>query len=167
MIAILRSAAQFLVILALFSGVAAFANWPVYRQIPDGSAIVLLTFVHGADRKAECRRLSPAEIAKLPPNMRRVETCPRGRRPLYVELDIDGRSMLRATLPPTGIAGDGPSRIYQRFVVPAGAHDVAVRMRAVPRSEGFDHEKTGSVTLAPDQLLVIDFRPESGAFVFR
>jgi hypothetical protein len=40
-------------------------------------------------------------------------------------------------------------------------------MRATPRSEGFDHEKTGRVTLVPDQLLVIDFRPESGAFVFR
>jgi hypothetical protein len=167
MIAMLRSAAQFLVIFALFSGVAAFANWPVYRQVPDGSAIVLITFVHGADRKAECRRLSQDEIAKLPPNMRRVESCPRGRRPLYIELDIDGRSMLRATLPPTGIAGDGPSRIYERFVIPAGTHDVAVRMRALPRSDGFDHEKAGSVTLVPDQLLVIDFRSEPGEFVFR
>jgi hypothetical protein len=54
----LRLAGQFVVIAALFAAVAAFANWPAYRQIPPGSAIVILTFVHGADRKSECRRLT-------------------------------------------------------------------------------------------------------------
>ena len=82
--------------------------------------MMMLTFVHGADRKGECRRLSPEEIAKLPPNMRRVQDCPRVRRPLYVELDIDGRKIYSGNLPPTGIAGEGPSRVYQRFVMPAG-----------------------------------------------
>ena len=72
----LRMAGQFVVIATLFAAVAAFSDWPAYRQIPRGSAIVMLTFVHGADRKAECRRLTPQEIAKLPPNMRRVEDCP-------------------------------------------------------------------------------------------
>jgi hypothetical protein len=167
MIRFARTLAQFLIILALFVGVAALANRPVYRQTPPDTAIVMLTFVHGADRKAECRRLSPAEIAKLPPNMRRVEQCPRGRRPLHVELDIDGKSVLRAALPPTGIAGDGPSRVYERFVVPAGAHEVAVRMRDTPRPDGFDHQRVGRVNLVPDQLFVIDFRAESGEFVFR
>ncbi len=167
MIGMARTLAQFLIILALFAGVTAFANRPVYRQTPPDTAIVMLTFVHGADRKAECRRLSPAEIAKLPPNMRRVEECPRGRRPLHVELDIDGKSVLRAALPPTGIAGDGPSRVYERFVVPAGAHEIAVRMRDTPRQEGFDHQRAGRVALVPDQLFVIDFRAESGEFIFR
>jgi hypothetical protein len=167
MIRLARTLAQFLIILALFAGVAAFANRPVYRQTPPDTAIVMLTFVHGADRKAECRRLSPAEIAKLPPNMRRVEECPRGRRPLHVELDIDGKSVLRAALPPTGIAGDGPSRVYERFVVPAGAHEIAVRMRDTPRQDGFDHQRAGRIALVPDQLFVIDFRAESGEFIFR
>ncbi|MCZ7657877.1 MAG: hypothetical protein M5U07_08440 [Xanthobacteraceae bacterium] len=167
MIAILRAAAQFLIILALFGGVAAFANWPVYRQTPQGTAVIMVTFVHGADRKAACRKLTPAEIAKLPPNMRRTQECPRSRPPLYLELDIDGAPALRATLPPTGIAGDGPSRVYERFVVPAGAHEIAVRMRDTPRSEGYDYERTGRVTLTPDQLMVVDFRAESGEFLFR
>lgn len=162
-----RAAGQFVVILLLFAAVAALANWPVYRDIPDGGAVVVLTFVHGADRRAECRRLSPQEIAKLPPNMRRVQDCPRGRRPLDVELDLDGRTVYHASLPPTGIAGDGPSRVYQRFVVPAGPHDVAVRMRDTARVEGFDHARAERVTLVPDQMFVIDFRPETGAFVFR
>ncbi len=162
-----RLAAQFAVIAALFVAVAAFANWPVYRQIPRDSAVVVLSFVHGADRRGECRRLTPEEIAKLAPNMRRVQDCPRGRRPLYVELDLNGRNVYRANLPPTGIAGDGPSKVYERFVLPAGGYDVAVRMRDTARPEGFDHERKGRVSLTPDQLFMIDFRTESGEFVFR
>jgi hypothetical protein len=167
MIAYVRLIGQFAVILLLFSAVAAFANWPIYRQVPEGHAVIVLTFVHGADRKAECRRLSAEEIAKLPPNMRRVQECPRGRRPIYVELDLSGNSLIRATLPPTGIAGDGHSRIYRRFVVPAGQYEIAARMRDTPRTEGFDHQRKESVTLASDQMFVIDFRSESGGFVFR
>ncbi|MEZ5787957.1 MAG: hypothetical protein R3D62_16130 [Xanthobacteraceae bacterium] len=163
----IRAAGQFVLILLLFAGVAALANWPVYRQIPEGSALVVLTFVHGADRSAECRRLSPQEIAKLPPNMRRVQVCPRGRRPLAVELDLDGLTIYQASLPPTGIAGDGPSRVYQRFVVPAGPHDLAVRMRDTARTEGFDHARSERVALASEQMFVIDFRSETGTFVFR
>jgi len=167
MIAILRIGGQFLVIVALFAAVAAFSDRPVYRQTPPGSAIVMLTFVHGSDRRAECRRLTPEEIAKLPPNMRRVEDCPRRRRPIEVELDVDGRTVYRASLPPGGLAGDGPSKVYERFVLPAGRHDLAVRMRDTPRSEGFDHERSGRIELVPDQLFVIDYRSANSEFVFR
>lgn len=163
----IRIAGQFIVILVLFAAVAALSDWPVYRQIRAGDAVVLLTFVHGADRRAACRRLSPQEIAKLPPNMRRVQDCPRGRRPLDVELDLDGQTVYRASLPPTGIAGDGPSRVYQRFVVPAGSHDLAVRMRDSAKTEGFDHTREERVALSPEQMFVIDFRSETGEFVFR
>jgi hypothetical protein len=163
----LRIAGQFVVIAALFVAVASFSDWPVYRQFPRESAVVMLSFVHGADRKAECRRLTPEEIQKLPPNMRRVQECPRGRRPVYVELDLAGKTVFQASLPPTGIAGDGPSKVYERFVVPAGSHDIAVRMRDTPRIDGFDHERRATVALAADQLFVIDFRTESGEFVFR
>lgn len=163
----IRAFVQFAVIAALVAAVAIFSDWPDYRQVPAGSAIVMLTFVHGADRKAECRRLTSEEIQKLPPNMRRVQECPRGRRPIYVELDLGGKTVFRAHLPPTGIAGDGPSKVYERFVVPAGKYDVAVRMRDTPRTEGFDHERHAAVTLAADQMFVVDFRAESGEFVFR
>src|SRR5579864_889108 len=99
--------------------------------------------------------------------MRRVQDCPRQRRPIYVELDLDGRNIYRANLAPTGIAGDGPSRVYQRFVLSAGSHDVAVRMRDTARPEGFDHQRHDKIDFTPDQLFVIDYRPESGEFIFR
>jgi hypothetical protein len=162
----IRMAGQLVVMGALFAGVAALSNRPVYRQTPPGTGIITLSFVHGADRKADCRRLTPEEIAKLAPNMRRTQVCPRERRPLYVELDVSGRTIYQASLRPTGIAGDGPSRVYERFVMPAGQYDVAVRMRDSPRTDGFDHESREHVALAIDQMLVIDFRSESGEFVF-
>jgi hypothetical protein len=68
---------------------------------------------------------------------------------------------------PTGIAGDGPSRVYERFVLPAGEHDIAVRMRDTARSEGFDYRREGRNVLAPDQMFVIDFRAEAREFIFR
>ncbi len=163
----LRLAGQFVVIAMLFGGVASLAGWPVYRQTPPDTGIVVLTFVHGADRRAQCRRRTPEELARLPLNMRRVEDCPRGRQPVHVELDVDGRNLYRASLPPAGIAGDGPSRVYQRFVLPVGPHDIAVKMRDTPRTEGFDHARAERIELAADQMLVVDFRAESGEFVFR
>jgi hypothetical protein len=162
----LRLAGQFAVVAALFTAVAAFSNSPAYRPFPPGNGVVVLTFVHNAAR-AECRRLTTEEIAKLAPNMRRVQDCPRGRRALYVELDVDGHVVLQTDLPPTGIAGDGPSRIYRRFVLPAGEHEVAVRMRDSAAGEGFDHQRGGRVTLGPDQVFVIDFRADAGGFIFR
>jgi hypothetical protein len=167
MIMALRVFGQFAVIAALFAAVAVFADWPAYRQTPQGTGIVMLSFVHGADRRAECRRLTPEEIAKLPPNMRRVQDCPRGRPPLYVELDVGDQVAYRAALQPTGVAGDGPSRVYQRFVLPVGQYDVAVRMRDTTRPDGFDHERKGRIALGADQMFVIDFRSESGGFMFR
>jgi hypothetical protein len=167
MMAYLRMAGQLAVIGALFAAVATFSDGPIYRQVPEGSAVVVLTLVHGANRKAECRRLSPEEIAKLPPNMRKVQDCPRGRRAIHIELELSGRKVFDASLPPTGIAGDGPSRVYQRFVVPAGRYEVAARMRDTPRTEGFDHQRAESVALVVDQMFVVDFRSESGEFIFR
>ena len=46
---VLRLAAQFAVIGALFASVAWLSDRPVYRQIPPGSGIMMLTFVHGAN----------------------------------------------------------------------------------------------------------------------
>jgi len=70
-------------------------------------------------------------------------------------------------LPPTGIAGDGPSRVYQRFVLPVGQYDVAVRIRDTARTEGFDHERRDHVALGPDQMFVVDFNADPPGFVFR
>jgi hypothetical protein len=162
-----RIAAQIGVFAALAAGAAVFADWPRYHQIPPGSAVIKLSFTHGSNRQAECRRRTAEELTRLPPNMRKPLECPRKRGSLYVELDLDGQRIYQASLPPSGISGDGPSRVYQRFVVPAGHHALAVRMRDTPREEGFDYAKSGLIVLAPEDNVVVDFRTEASGFVFR
>jgi hypothetical protein len=149
---------------AIIAGVAALSAWPSHRAIPEGTGVLKLSFSHGGERR--CRALTGAELAKLPPNMRRTETCDRRRPPVYVELDLDGETVYRASLPPSGIAGDGPSRVYRRFVLPAGEYEVAIRLRDTIRAGGFDHAARRRISLAPEQSFAIDFRPVAGGFIF-
>lgn len=166
MIVWIRSAAQIAAFTVVLMAVAAFSNAPNYRQIPPQSAVIKLSFTHVADRLTACRQRSREELEKLPPNMRKPLECSRRRGAIYVEMDIDGRTIYRASLPSSGLSGDGPARAYERFVVPVGQHKIAVRMRDTAREEGFDHARSGEIMLAADQNFVIDFRREAGGFVF-
>ena len=152
-----------LVTTAVAAGTAVLSAWPSWHTIPEGTAVVKLSFSHGGQR--QCRELTAEELEDLPPNMRRREVCDRERPPLEVELDIDGETVLAAELPPTGLAGDGPSQVYERFVVPAGAHEIAVRLSDTPEG-GFEYTAERRVTLAPAQNLAIDFAPAAGGFTF-
>lgn len=156
----------FLLMLGITAGVSALSDRPRARMLPDGTAALTITFSHGAERRGECRRLSQEELARLPPNMRRPTECPRGRMPVVLELDLDGVPLLHASLPPTGLSGDGPSQVYRRFALPAGEYDIAVRLRDTRRETGFDHAANQRVRLVPGQNLVIDFRSGNG-FVMR
>jgi hypothetical protein len=120
----------------------------------------------GLKRASKAFAMTEAELAKLPPNMRRTEICDRKRPPVYVELDLDGETVYNALLQPSGIAGDGPSRVYQRFVLPVGSHDVAIRLRDTTRTEGFDYAAERRISLVPMQSFAIDFRPSAGGFIF-
>lgn len=152
-------------LIVVFAAVAALSDRPALHTLPDGTGVLVLSFSHGADRKAACRPLTPEETKALPPNMRRTELCPRERPAIHVELDLDGERVFAAEIPPSGIAGDGPSRVRQRFVLPVGSHDVAVRLRDRPGT-GFTWEARQELVIGPASNRVIDFRPESGGFIF-
>lgn len=151
------------------AAVVAAAAWlsaaPAWHPLPEDTGVVSLSFTHGGQRT--CRELDEAELARLPANMRRTTVCDRTRATLRLELDIDGEPALRAELTPGGLAGDGPARVYERFRLPAGRHELALRLADSGREEGFDHVASHRVELAPAQNFVIDFRPEQGGFVFR
>ena len=153
-----------LVTTAVIVGAAVLSAWPSWHTIPEGTAVVKLAFSHGGQR--QCRQLTEAELEELPPNMRRREVCDRERPPVRVELEIDGETAFAGDLPPTGLAGDGPSQVYKSFVVPAGAHRLAVRLSDDPTKDGFEYTAERRVELAPAQNLAIDFAPEEGGFTF-
>jgi hypothetical protein len=162
----LRYIGQGAVYLLLALGIGYFSDRPAHTHFPPDMALIKLSFAHGA-QKEDCRPRTAEELAKLPPNMRRPMVCARERLPVTVELLLDGNPLYRAVLPPTGFAGDGPSRAYERFAVPAGRHELIARLRDSDRPDGFDYERAATVELAPAQSVAIDFRPEMGGFVFR
>ncbi len=137
--------------------IGVFSHWPPYRALGEGQALVKLSFSHTGKPVSDCRPQSAEELAKLPPNMRAPVRCPRERSPIVVELDLDGAPALRRVAQPSGLSKDGAASIYHRLALPAGTHRIAVRLRDDARSTGFEHVHEETVTLAPSQILVIDF----------
>jgi hypothetical protein len=150
---------------ALLIGV--FSHWPTYRHLAADQALIKLSFTHHGQVVSACRQLTPAELAKLPPNMRAPMQCPRERVPVVVELDIDGQPAARHTAAPSGLSKDGASTVYHRVQVAAGSHRIAVRMKDSPGGGGFDHVREATVTLAPAHILVIDFDAAKGGFTLQ
>ena len=142
-----------------------FASAPAYQHFPDDEAMIKLAFAHGGKPKGACHRLTREELQALAPNMRKPVSCPRERWPVDVELRVDGNLVYAASLPPSGLSGDGPSRAYEPVVVPVGRHEIDVRLRDGGPDAAFEYQRRANVELTPRRNLVIDFRPGMGGFV--
>lgn len=150
---------------ALFIGL--FSQWPSYQHLAPDQSLIKLSFSHTGKPVTDCVQQSAAELAKLPPNMRAPVRCPRERSPVRVELDIDDQPVFSHTALPSGLSRDGASSVYRRLQVPAGTHRVAVRVNDDARQTGFTHSREATVSLAPAQILVIDFDAEQGGITLR
>lgn len=147
--------------------IGVFSQWPAYQALAPGRAVVKVSFTHHGKPVSECRQLSPAELAKLPPNMRAPVQCPRERSPVRIEVEVDGQVAYRHAAMPSGLHKDGASAVYQRIELAAGTHRITVRMNDDARRSGFTHERTDTVELKPAQILVIDFDSEAGGVTFK
>lgn len=150
--------------LAVVLATAFLSSRPAWQSMPEDHALVRLSFTQSGVRA--CRDRTEAELAALPQNMRSSQLCERRRAPVYVELDVNGETVFARNLPPSGLSGTGPSRVYQRFELPAGDHDVAIRLRDDPNMQGFTSSTTRRLSLAPAQSVAIDYNAESGGFIF-
>lgn len=148
--------------LALFLGVAALSARPEWQSLPPDTGLVRLSFTHSGAR--DCRDRTEEELAALPRNMRAQQVCARRRAPLRIEMDVDGDRKLTAELPPSGLAGSGPSRVYDRVVLPVGEHHIELRMNDDPAVEGFPHVGAFDITLRAAQSVAVDFDPAKGGF---
>jgi hypothetical protein len=132
------------------------------RLLGPQESVITLSFSHAAKRRQECRPLTSAQRARLQPNMQRPTDCPRGRWPVYVELELDHRLVYSGLRQPAGLWKDGVSSMYQRFRVPAGLRLLRVRLRDSGRAAGFDFQAARGVALRPGQNLVVEFDPQQG-----
>lgn len=167
MVRLLKLLGQGIIYAASAVLVGYFASNPIYQAFPKDKAQLKLSFAHGAQRAEKCRRLTSKEIAKLPANERRPNTCDRKRVDVHVQLDVDGKRLLDVSLKPIGLASDGPARIYRKFAVDPGKHTLIARLRDSRKNDGFDYETRHEVDLAAGQNLAIDFKADAGGFIFR
>lgn len=143
-----------------------FSNSPSYTYHDAEMALIMVSFSHSSERKEECRRFTPEEIAATAENMRRPMDCKRERVPVYVEVMLDGKNLLSKSYNPTGLAKDGSASIYERISVKPGQHQLIVKLRDSGREEGYDYESDTIINIEPKELFVIDFRKELGGFYF-
>lgn len=167
MINALRIAFQASAYIAFAVIVGYLSFWPRYEYADPEVATVKLSLSHAADRVVPCVQLTPQEIAELPPNMRRTQTCERQRLPLSVQLEVDGEIAIDLQASPSGLWEDGPASIYERFDLTPGAHTITARLRDTARAEGWDYSSTEDVVLEAGRYLTITFKAENGGFRIR
>ncbi len=144
-----------------------FSSAPAYVHFPQDMALIKASFSHAGQPKEECHVRTADELAKLPPNMRVAVQCGRERSPVVFDLELDGKPVYRAELPPAGLSRDGVSTVYQRFQVPAGRHHLRARLKDSVRVPDFNYIKEADVELAPAQVFVVEFNARAGGFVFK
>lgn len=163
---VLRYAAQAVLYAAFVAFIGYFSTSPRYTHLPPGEALLKLSFSHAGARKEACHERSPEELAKLAPNMRAQTVCARERAPVTVEVALDGAPLFRIVAPPSGLARDGASTVYRRVAVPAGQHRITARLADGPDG-AFNYKSDTTIDLAAGRVVVIDFDPAKGGFVFR
>jgi len=154
----------------LYGAFAATLGWfstsPAFEPLPPGHALIRVSLNHAGQRKSACRTRSPEELAKLAPNMRAAEDCPRERAPVLVKVELDGKSVADIVAIPAGLSRDGASVAYRRIPVPAGTHRIRVAL-ADDAAGTFDRVREEEMRLEPGRVLVVDFEPGKGGIVLR
>jgi hypothetical protein len=164
---ILRYAVQVLTYAGFAVVIGYLSFWPQYQYAATDQAAVKLSLSHATQRVVPCVKLTPQEVAELPPNMRRTQSCERQRLPLVLQLDVDGERAYELEAVPSGVWEDGPASIYERFNLPAGVHTISVRMRDSAQVDTWDYTHTEDVILEAGRYLTITFKSENGGFKFR
>lgn len=147
--------------------IALFSQWPSYQHLSPELALIKLSISHQGQLLGQCVDQSAEDLAKLPPNMRAPQRCPRERSAVSVEVSIDGVVVHQQSVEPSGLSRDGTSSLYQRLPVLSGRHQVEVRMRDDAQAEGYNYYLEQQVDLQPAQILVIDFDPELDRITLR
>jgi hypothetical protein len=139
-----------------------FATSPSIRLLEEDEAMITIAFAHAGESREPCRRLSQEELAKLPPNMRKPEDCPRERSPVIIQALLDGNTLINETLQPPGMFRDGGVNVYLSGKIPAGSHHFEIKMDDSVRKEGFDYTFEQDINIKPAQILLVNFDSNKG-----
>lgn len=152
----LRLIGQILTWAALGAFVAALAQGPGFAPYGHDQALIKFSLAHLSERLVPCRKLTEAERQELPPTRRVSELCERGRAPTIIELELDGEMLIDRRIEPAGLSDDGRAYYLEFFPVPAGEHELMLRLRDTPRNHGFDIERKLTLQLAPGDAALVE-----------
>ena len=131
---------------------------PTHRHLEDNFSVLKVSVRHPGKIVGACKPLSSDEYAKLAANMKQLESCPRERSPLQLELRVDGETLYSGTTPASGIHNDGLSSMYRRFTLPSGRYRLQLLMNDDVAVEGNTWELDQEVELLPAQVMVASFK---------
>jgi len=144
-----------------------FSFSPPYVRLAPDESMITLALSHAGKPVQECRKNTQEEMAKLAPNMRVLEDCPRERSPVRIEVLMDDESVIDKTVDPPGLYKDQGVDIYHSVKVPTGDHRIVIRMNDSVLVDGPTHQYQQAVSLEPAQLLVIQFNGGQNQFILR
>ena len=164
---LLRCAGQAALYALFVAALGYFSTSPRYQHLQPDQALLRLSFSHSGKLKADCRRRTPDELAKLPANMRAPLDCPRERSPVIVRVELDGAELVHESFAPSGLSRDGASTGYRRVPIAAGRHRVRAQFNDDARASGFNYEGDRVIDAAAGQVVLIDFAAERGGVLIR
>jgi hypothetical protein len=167
MISLFRGILQLVTYGTFAAALGYFSFWPRYEYASAELATIKVSVSHATRHVKPCVLLTPQQIAELPPNMRRTESCERKRLPLTMEVEVDGDIMLRVDAEPSGLWGDGPASVYERFEVAPGVHVLTTRLRDTDRAGGWDYVRSDEVFFQPGRYFSVTFRAENEGISYR
>lgn len=91
-----------------------FSFSPSYVRLTPDESMITLALSHAGKPVQECHRKSPEELAKLPPNMRVLEECPRERSPVKIEVFMDDKAVIDEIVTPRSVQRSGSGYLSQR-----------------------------------------------------
>ena len=150
------------------AGIGYFSRAPVYSYADPSAGVIKVSLSRATARIEPCVQLTPEEIARLSPNMRREMQCERERRPLALEVSVDGERLVAIEQAPSGIWNDGAVSIYSSHAVAAGEHRLTVRLReAGPGIEDWSLTMDEDVVIEAGRYYTLTYRDEDGRLGFQ
>jgi ferredoxin len=117
---------------AVIAGGLGLVSDLVYAAPRLAGSELVVSFKHPGEVSENCRELTPEEIAKRPVHMRQDRVCDRARASVRLRVELDGKRVVDATVPPQGIWSDGNSVAIERIPVTPGEHEVRVAIGDTP-----------------------------------
>ena len=96
--------------------------------------------------------------------MRLPTDCPRERSPVSIEMYLDDELIMKKVLDAPGFHQDQGVDLFHRVKVPAGNHRLIVLMNDDIKAKAPTYQYRQTVTLSPEQQLLVNFDASAGGF---